>query len=159
MAAPVHLILLLHLRLKLIQFLILNVNTHHACRPFDASRRQINLDVDVWYGNPLGPSKYEGLRDLLPVGLVAAVVLELDVEVEAALRAEIFITIKIGAYEVPRDVFGRAAVVFLAAVAVPLAAELLEVLGVEALDLEDFGQIVVYFARGFLVLGHERVVL
>ena len=88
-------------------------------------------------------------RDFLTVCLVTAVVLDLDVEVQAALACVRLGTLRVRALKHSLDLVGAAAIVLLPATQISLPSRSLEVLGVivELLDLKDVFQMLVPFRR------------
>ena len=98
-------LLVLHLQilLQLVQNLRLEPHPHLGGCLLDRSGRQVQVEA---FGKvePGRLSVGDVLRNLLPVGFVSAVVLDLDMQVEGPLGPIELLAFVVGAFELPLDV-------------------------------------------------------
>lgn len=105
-----------HVLLKLLEALGVDVNIQHLGGLLKRARWKVQVHFDfVIELNAVYPRNHNRLRDLLAVGLVASVVLDLDVQVQTAFTSVKLQTVRVRAFQLALDFVSASAMVLLAA--------------------------------------------
>ena len=161
LSAFLHLLLRDQISLQLLNRIIIELHSDLHSGPLDRSRGQVQfanyaLSAHV---DPICLCEYYRLCYFLSVGLVATAMLDLDVQVQRALRAVELLALLVRALEASLDVVRTAPVVLLAARAIALGLESVQVLVVKALDFVGLGEQIVSIVGKFVQLREKGLVL
>ena len=109
----------------------------------------------------VGLRKHDRLCYLLPIRLIATVVFDLDVQVEAAFTSIALVTLRVGARQLPLDLIRTPSIVLLTSGQVPLPRRALQVFVtvIELLQLQDILEQVVSLFRMRADLMQKLLVL